>query len=177
MQKFKTIGDLCSIFTGTIASGCVKASTTIIIILLVFFCLPSNSEIYKWKDANGVLQYSDIKPENTAVETFEIQSYQTVTIVDGVEDSQLVDENPKKRTYLSRPKKVIMYSTQWCGYCKQAKRYFRKNKIAFKEYDIEKSESAKKRYKKLGATGVPVILVGKKRMNGFSVERFNSIYK
>ena len=29
----------------------------------------------------------------------------------------------------------------------------------------------------LGATGVPVILVGKKRMNGFSVKGFQRIYQ
>ncbi len=149
----------------------------ILLMSVVFTCFPSISGIYKWKDANGVTQYSDVKPENTPVETFEIQSYQKVSIVDMDESIQDVDDGYKKRKYLSRPKKVIMYSTQWCGYCKKAKKYFRKNRIAYTEYDIEKSESAKRRYKKLGATGIPVILVGKKRMNGFSVERFNSIYK
>ena len=34
----------------------------------------------------------------------------------------------------------------------------------------------KKRYKEMGATGVPVILVGNKRMNGFSEDGFESIY-
>jgi glutaredoxin len=149
----------------------------ILLALFVFAYFPSLSGIYKWKDANGVTQYSDVKPENTPVETFEIQSYQNVTIVDIDESTQEVDEDYKKRKYFSRPKKVIMYSTQWCGYCKKAKKYFRKNRIAYTEYDIEKSESAKRRYKKLEATGIPVILVGNKRMNGFSVEQFNSIYK
>ena len=69
-----------------------------------------------------------------------------------------------------------MYSTDWCGYCKQARQYFKKNKIDFVEYDIEKSRNVRRAYKKLGATGVPVILVGKQRMNGFSIAGFNRIY-
>ena len=40
--------------------------------------------------------------------------------------------------------KVIMYATDWCGYCKKARRYFRKNGISFTEYDIEKDAAAKK---------------------------------
>ncbi len=149
----------------------------ILLSIVIFASSPLMSEIYKWKDANGVTQYSDVKPQNTPVETFDIQSYDKVTVVDTDNLIDDYDDGYKKRKYLSRPKRVVMYSTQWCGYCKKAKKHFKKNRIAFTEYDIEKSESAKRRYKKLGATGVPVILVGKKRMNGFSVERFNSIYK
>ncbi len=148
-----------------------------LVILLQIVFYPSLAGIYKWKDDNGVTQYSDVKPDNVLVETFEVQSYQNVTVINSDNSFQEPDENGNKRKYLTRPKRVIMYSTTWCGYCKKAKKYFRKNRIAFTEYDIEKSESAKRRYKKLEATGVPVILIGKKRMNGFSAERFNSIYK
>lgn len=70
-----------------------------------------------------------------------------------------------------------MYSTSWCGYCKKAKQYFKKNNITFTEYNIEKNAKAKREYKKMGATGVPVILVGKKRMNGFSQKGFEAIYR
>ena len=74
-------------------------------------------------------------------------------------------------------KAVIMYSTEWCGYCKKARRFFQDNNIAFTEYDIEKDQEARRQYKEMGARGVPVILVGKKRMNGFSEEGFERIYK
>ncbi len=70
-----------------------------------------------------------------------------------------------------------MYSTEWCGYGKNARNYSKKNNIAFTEYDIEKKAEAKKRYKKLGATGVPVIVIGNKRMHGFSEQGFERIYK
>ena len=53
---------------------------------------------------------------------------------------------------------------------------FRKKKIPFTEYDIEKSAKAAREYKKLRGTGVPVILIGDRRMNGFSIKTFDSIY-
>jgi glutaredoxin len=74
-------------------------------------------------------------------------------------------------------KNVVIYSASWCGVCKKAKTYFRRNGIPFTEYDIEKGTRAKRMYKKLGATGVPVIIVGRKRMNGFSEAGFNRIYR
>ncbi len=120
-------------------------------------------EIYKWVDENGKVHFSDTKPESEAVEKIDIQvnTYTNVSF-----DSSIFDVGPE----------VVMYSTTWCGYCKKAKRYFEKNNIAYKELDIEKSSAAAAAYKKLGARGVPVILVGDKRMNGFSEQGFKKIY-
>ena len=70
-----------------------------------------------------------------------------------------------------------MYSTTWCGYCKQARNYFQQNNIAFAEYDVEKSDKGKRDYKKMNGRGVPIILVGDKRMNGFSPGAFEKIYR
>ena len=69
-----------------------------------------------------------------------------------------------------------MYGTTWCGYCKKTRSYFGANKIRYKEYDVENSEKGKRDYKKLGAKGIPVMLVGKKRLNGFSEASFKRIY-
>ncbi len=33
---------------------------------------------------------------------------------------------------------VTMYTTTWCGYCKNTKRYLERKGIAFQEIDIEK---------------------------------------
>lgn len=63
-----------------------------------------------------------------------------------------------------------------CPYCKKARHYFQENRIDNVEYDIEKDYDAKLRYDALKGRGVPVILVGKRRMNGFSVSGFNDLY-
>jgi glutaredoxin len=72
---------------------------------------------------------------------------------------------------------VVMYSASWCGVCKKARRYFAERGIKYTEYDIENSAKAKTEFKKLGAKGVPVILVGNRRMNGFSVDGFEKLYQ
>ena len=65
--------------------------------------------------------------------------------------------------------KVVLYSTTWCGYCKKARDYFLDQGIAFSEYDVEKSTRGRRDYARLGGKSVPIILVGKTRINGFSV--------
>lgn len=143
---------------------------------LAFYTNASNAEIYKWTDKNGVIHYSENKPEEVAVEEFQLKSYNAVIIEENTDVDETNSEKPKKKPAWLRPKKVVMYSAEWCGVCKQAKKYFRKNKIRFTNYDVEKNQSAKKRFKKMGGKGVPVILIGKKRMNGFSAAGFNQIY-
>ncbi len=74
-------------------------------------------------------------------------------------------------------KQVVMYATSWCPYCQQARNYFREQGIPYVEYDIEKDEEARRAYKNFGGKMIPVIFVGKRRMNGFSVAGFNKIYR
>lgn len=143
-----------------------------------------NAKIYKWVDANGVTHYSEEKPANIQTQEFKIKSYDTVSFDTIDEDDENEEDSykfkPIKRNLeLTRTvrKKVIMYSTQWCGYCKKARKYFKKEGVRYTDYDIDKSKTARARYDKMGAKGVPVILVGKKRMNGFSEAGFNRIYK
>lgn len=62
---------------------------------------------------------------------------------------------------------VVMYATDWCGYCKQARDYFRANNIAFVEYDIEKNSKAKRNYDVLKGSGTPLIYQGYTRVVGF----------
>lgn len=72
---------------------------------------------------------------------------------------------------------VVMYATSWCPYCQQARNYFRRQGIPYIEHDIEKDAAARRDYNAFGGRSVPVIFVGKRRMNGFSVEGFNRIYR
>lgn len=123
------------------------------------------AELYKWVDEDGHIQYSDVQPQGQKVETVnvKINSYESVSY-----DLSIFDLDPNT---------VVMYSTNWCGYCEKARNYFRKNNITYIEYDIEKDSRARRQYERMNGTGVPVILVGKERMNGFSVSGFRKIYK
>jgi glutaredoxin len=73
-------------------------------------------------------------------------------------------------------KNVVLYSTENCGYCKKARRYFENKQIAFKEKKIDSDPEAFEDFKQLRATGVPVIFVGRKRMNGFNQSTFDQLF-
>ena len=134
------------------------------LVSLIVFAEPCSAEIYKWTDEKGLIHYSSEKPEN--------QEFTEVGVHTGTYDRVSYDASK-----IDAGKGVVIFSTSWCGTCKKAKAYFRRNGIHFKEYDIEKGSQAKKLYEELGATAVPVIIVGKKRMNGFTEAGFERIYK
>jgi glutaredoxin len=121
------------------------------------------SEIYRWVDEDGKVHFSD-KPSHShtsEVVKLRINTYEGVTYgTSGIDVG----------------KKVVMYSASWCRVCKQARRYFEENGIRFAEYDVETSEQGKSGFQELGAKGVPVILVGNRRMNGFSIDGFERLY-
>ena len=85
-----------------------------------------------------------------------------------------ITEQQKK---LEEINNVVMYSTSWCGYCRQARRYFKSKGIKFIERDIERSRLAKRAYDRLGGNGVPLIVVGDNTMSGFSKRKFDRLYR
>ncbi|WP_426112386.1 glutaredoxin family protein [Pseudomonas sp. DSP3-2-2] len=66
--------------------------------------------------------------------------------------------------------RVVLYATDWCGYCKQTRRFLDSKGIPFKEYDIEKSPEGRKAYEALGGRGIPLIDVNGTIIRGFSEE-------
>ena len=72
--------------------------------------------------------------------------------------------------------KIIVYSTEMCPWCVRAKEFFKKNKIEFKEIDVNKNrEAATEMIKKSGQTGVPVIDIDGKIIIGFDQVRIKEL--
>jgi len=69
--------------------------------------------------------------------------------------------------YSTVENEVILYATEWCGYCQKTRELFKENNISFVEYDIEKSEKRREEYKRLGGTGVPLLKINGKVMQGY----------
>ncbi len=66
-------------------------------------------------------------------------------------------------------KRVIIFTTPTCGWCRRAKEYFRMHRINFKEIDVTKDPYGVKELQKLsGQTGVPVILINNRPIVGFN---------
>jgi glutaredoxin len=152
------------------------AAVKYLILLLSMWLVagPVSAEIYKWTDENGQVNYSDSKPKDQEVTELEfaVSTYESVSY--GTFDFEPAKAQTPKT---GARKKVVIFSASWCGACRKAKTYFRRKGIPYIEYDIEKGKKAKQLYSQLGATEVPVILVGNKRMNGFSEAGFERIYR
>jgi glutaredoxin len=125
----------------------------------------AHAEIHRWVDDQGKVHFGDRPPPDVeaSVVKLRINTYESPSIEALAE-------------VVSGGAEVVLYSTSWCGVCRKAKAYFDTNGIAYTEYDIEKSAKGKREFDRLGGRGVPVILVGDKRLNGFSSASFKKIY-
>ena len=138
----------------------------LVFVLLLLSAYSSHGAIYKWVDENGKVHFTDNPPDDTQTEEVELQ----INTYTSVEIKPLVERLGKKD-------KVVIYSTTWCHTCDKAKHYFRKNNIPYVSYDVEKTRVGKMDFKLLRGKSVPIIIVGNKRMNGFSVSRFERLYQ
>lgn len=72
--------------------------------------------------------------------------------------------------------KVVMYTTQTCGYCKMAKAFFSENNISFEEYDVGMdAQKRQEMFDKSHQMGVPVITVGDSVVIGFDKPRLSEL--
>ena len=148
-----------------------KTKMKSIIIFLLIFPVFVNAEIYKTIDENGRVIFTD-KPTPKA-EQVEVRTNENTA--DGLSGSAYTKAGEIKAKKPAKQKSVVMYSTAWCGYCAKARNYMQSKGIKYKEYDIEKSVSAKTKYKQLGGTGVPFFVIGGKTMGGFSAPRLEAM--
>jgi len=69
-------------------------------------------------------------------------------------------------------KKVTIYSTPTCTYCKMSKEYFDEHNVAYEEFNVATDLPAREEmFKKSGQMGVPVIDIDGKITVGFNEER------
>ena len=133
----------------------------------LFLCsLAVNAGIYKWVDETGKVHFTDSPPDDIKSEEVELR----INTYTSVEIKPLIER-------LGKEDKVVMYSATWCRMCKKAKNYFRENNIPYVSYDVEKSRTGKMDFKLLRGKSVPIIIVGGKRMNGFTAAKFDRLYK
>jgi glutaredoxin-like YruB-family protein len=71
---------------------------------------------------------------------------------------------------------VTIYSTPTCGFCHQAKEYFKEKNIQFTDFDVANDEKkAEEMIEKTGQTAVPVIDIDGQIVIGFDKEKINEL--
>lgn len=138
--------------------------------LLTAVAAGSFAQVYRWVDANGRVHYTEKPPPGVAGKVVQprINSYGGAPASSGARAASAAAA--------SQPE-VVMYATDWCPYCRQARQHFARQGIAYREIDIEKSAAGRAEYDRLGGRGVPLVLVGSQRMQGFRAESFDRLLR
>jgi len=121
-------------------------------------------KVYKWTDTGGHVHFSDQPVDAANAEEVKIRSFSGPA--DVIRDGD---------DYGTREVRIL--TATWCGVCKRAKAYLASKGIYYSEYDVETSEIGKLEYKHLEGKGVPIILVGKQRMDGFSASKLDEMLR
>jgi glutaredoxin-like YruB-family protein len=74
-------------------------------------------------------------------------------------------------------KKIVVYTSNTCGYCHLAKDYLNENKIEFTEKNVSSDPQARKELMSLGFMGVPVIFVDEEVIQGFDKDKLEALLK
>jgi glutaredoxin-like YruB-family protein len=73
-------------------------------------------------------------------------------------------------------KNVTIYSTPTCHFCHAAKEFFKKNNIAFTDYNVaEDNAKREEMLEKSGQMGVPVIFIENEMIIGFNEKRLKDL--
>lgn len=75
------------------------------------------------------------------------------------------------------PEGVVLYATEWCGYCKKARDFFKQHDIAYVEYDIEKSPEGKAQYDQLHGSGIPLLVIRGEVLRGYDLNAMKKLLK
>ena len=63
---------------------------------------------------------------------------------------------------------VVMYTTQWCGYCRRARLLFSGKGVPFTDIDVEAVPGAREEmHARSGRTSVPQVFIGGQHIGGF----------
>jgi len=145
-----------------------KAIPVCFFVLLVSFS--AFSQMYKWRDKDGNLVVSTTPPPpGVQCEQQRIGDSPQADSKNNEEDSGRTAVQEVDLTRSNRDIKVIMYTTDWCPYCKKARQYLNSLDVDLAVYDIEKDPEKRREYLAKGKnqTGVPLIDVEGILVRGF----------
>lgn len=129
--------------------------------------LPAAAQVYKWTGPDGRTHYGDQPPDSAKKQELRIgvQSFGGPAEVDTW--TKVLKRPPAVDTSKPANAGVTMFSTSWCPHCKRAKAYFAQKGVGYREVDIEASDAGRREFEQYGGSGVPLIIVGERRMRGF----------
>ena len=77
----------------------------------------------------------------------------------------------------ARDNNVTVYSAVWCDYCHKAMRHLDERGVNYKKCDVERDASCKAEFDRLKGVGLPLIMVGGDRMDGYDRAELDQLLK
>jgi glutaredoxin len=127
--------------------------------LMVPALAPAQSNVYRWVDKDGKVQYSDVPP------TQEQKGLTQKRLGGGYVDPQM----PYAVTVATQKNPVVLYTGAACGDpCREGRDLLARRAVPFTEREVKADSAEAETVKKLvGALVVPVLSVGPKSLKGF----------
>lgn len=151
-----------------------------LIVFLSVLATQAEGQIYQYTDKKGDVVFTDKPPQGSDAKEKQLKD-------DGIfwsspqeepgpspggsspaASSVPASEQKRKRSYSDVT--VVMYTTDWCGYCKKAREYVRSLGAGLVEYNIENDQSRKDEMRKKsgGSSMVPLIDIDGTIIRGYS---------
>lgn len=75
---------------------------------------------------------------------------------------------------MAKPPRITLYSSSGCSHCRQLKQWLQQHQIKFMEFDVQRNQRAFKDFQRLGGRGVPLLVVGERKIQGFNPKQLFS---
>lgn len=71
---------------------------------------------------------------------------------------------------------TVLFSAEWCGYCRKAKAYLAEKRIPYREYDVDTQEGMRALAALGEGKGIPVLVRNGRKTQGFSREAYDAVF-
>lgn len=163
---------------GNAKEGDMKRLFVWILLCILFSSTAGLAQLYYWVDEKGVKHCSsDPPPDRPGIRSVKQYQFNSAEDASEPEEPESKDATTEVQTPVKRKTPpVTIYTTSWCGVCKEAKAWMAANKVPYTEIDIEQSEENHRRYKEAGGQkGVPLIICSGQSMEGWGEGRMRQM--
>jgi len=140
----------------------------------------SADTVYKAVGPDGEVTYTDKPPADRArASTLEFHNLPSSPLPAQVlRFREQLEKSAQGRINAARAPRagdVALFTASWCGHCRRAKAHLAAAQISYVEYDIENVDGMRAFIGAGGGGGVPLLLAGDKRVQGYSAAAYERL--